>query len=100
MAFVTPETVPVKAGLFKGAFNDIDVVKVADKLASFSKASAISFNVSNVSGAEPINSLTTFFTYLVVATRVLLSVVSGVVEITVPVKAGLASGAFRSRAAC
>ena len=56
----------------------------------------MSFNVSNVPGAEAIKSPMTVLTYDVVATFVLLLDDSTVGAVTVPVNVGLANGAFKS----
>ena len=65
--------VPVKMALSIFAFTAIAFRSVVDRFGSFPKASAISFNVSNVAGAEFTRLPIIFFTYWVVATWVLLS---------------------------
>ena len=71
IVFVIPETVPVNVGEAIGAFVAIELVTVVEKLASFPKAAANSFNVSSVAGDEAtkldIPVLTALSAYVLVA---------------------------------
>ncbi|CQM07522.1 Uncharacterised protein [Salmonella enterica subsp. enterica serovar Typhimurium str. DT104] len=67
---------------------------VVAKFGSLPSASASSFSVSSVSGAEPTNCATFAATNAAVAISIPAAAVSGVGAVGVPVSAGLSSGAL------
>ena len=71
--FVATDTSPLKLAPVKAAFAPILVVTVVEKLASFPKATANSFNVSNAAGAVLTKLETAFATKAVEAAIFVLS---------------------------
>ena len=98
MVVPSSATVPEKVGLLEGAFVPIEVATSLAKEASLLIAVANSPNVLRRVGAPPTKSLMAACTKAVVASCVVLVEDAAVGAVGVPVSAGDARGAFRSKA--
>ena len=92
--------VPVNVGLASGAFSAKLLTIVVLKFASFPSAVANSFRVSRAPGADATRSATADATNAVVAICVVFVPLAAVGALGVPVRRGLARGAFKSTADC
>ena len=90
----------MKVGLASGAFSAKLLTIVVVKFASLLSAVANSFRVSRAPGADATRSATADATNAVVAICVVFVPLAAVGALGVPVRRGLASGAFKSTPDC